>query len=689
MDVVKCYCFEWNSNKTDNARITRVVKSIENVWNRAGLPTRSVPSIRLKVKNLITSFKSIVSTRMRSNESQEKKENDFLDKSKRLFDVIDQKLEGKLCAVKLSFLVDQRNSRHFTFSDLYCNENNLECIDVDNTQIDCSMDIEIEEILSEQGYESDSEFSYHPSSSDDDVVSVPKKKLKTETIRSLDDAGLSFRQMKKVSEAFIKEFDENPEDYCIGTSSFHSNSTNIRRIKTENISTEIKDRNSKSVLLFDTKTCSQLNSAHLQREKRLAIVLYNEGCHFGLGINVVENGTADTLSDNLYEVSTQFNLPNRIIGLVSDTENANIGYRGGTCTKYEEKIQKQLLQFRCRHHMFEIMLKKICEKLLGTTRTPCFSFEGSDQIKIEWKHINKGNYRSLYDENFEDLSILHPLRDESLEQIQIDARKKDVRDDYNELNDICLKLLGIRTSKSIRVIGALSKARWIAKALLIGKTYLFREHLDLSEETLDALRRLCIFISHIYVKFWNRATSAVNAAINDLLFMQQLQAYKEFDDEIAQAAINSLKDHLWYLGGELITLSLFSPNLSINSKNKIRQRIIRNVGARDIHALKFIVDASTQFSDMNLEDFVNARSFFMFQLFENTADFLEHDARTWEQTISYALMKNLVEETIIVVNDGAERMLGNAEGIIKLQKARKEKYFQNLLFTKFDKNKHS
>lgn len=154
----------------------------------------------------------------------------------------------------------------------------------------------------------------------------------------MDDAGLSFRQMQVVSEAFVKQFNENPNDYCIAASTFHSNSTRIRHETVENISEQLKHRNSKAVLLYDTKSFHELNAAHLSRKKRLAAVLYNEGIHFSLGINVIENGSADTLSSHLYDTSVEFNLLNRIVGLVCDTENANIGYRGGTCRKFETKI---------------------------------------------------------------------------------------------------------------------------------------------------------------------------------------------------------------------------------------------------------------------------------------------------------------------------------------------------------------
>lgn len=393
MEIVKHFCLEWYSNKSESDKISKVVESIVHAWNRASLPLRSTSSIRLKVKNLITRFKSIVATRTKSNQTQEKKESDFLEKSKKLFDVVDQDLEITLSEVRNNFLIDQRSNRCLTFFDLDLNEDNLGGDDQnhDSDLSAASVDDDVE-MLSEQEYSSES--SYDPPSSDDDET-PPKKKLKRETIKALDDAGLSFRQMQKVSQAFIKEFDGNHLDYCIASSTFHSNSTRIRNESVQRMTEEMKHRSSKLVLLFDTKTYNQLNSAHLPKEKRIAMIAYSEGLHFGLGINVVENGAADTLSQSLYDASIEFNLTHRTVGLVCDTENANVGYYGGTCAKYEDKVQKQFLQICCRHHIHEIVLKKVCEKVCGKSSTPDFSFEGSNEIKTKWKHMNKQNYRSL------------------------------------------------------------------------------------------------------------------------------------------------------------------------------------------------------------------------------------------------------------------------------------------------------
>lgn len=227
----------------------------------------------------------------------------------------------------------------------------------------------------------------------------------------------------------------------------------------------------------------------------------------------------------------------------------------------------------------------------------------------------------------------------------------------------------------------------MAKVLLVGKVFLFRHQLDLEPDILEALRRICVFVSTIYVKYWNHASSKFDAPLNDLSFLQNLRLYKEHDDEVAQIAIDSFCDHLWYLGSELVTLALFSSHVPTAIKNKMRRQYHPNESARDNLSLRFQLDDTTMnFDSLSLEDFVRPRSYFLFQLFEMTPDFLHHDAFTWENITSYVIIKNMIDQSITVVNDGAERILGMAEKSIKTQRARKENNFRNLLFSKFDRN---
>lgn len=76
-------------------------------------------------------------------------------------------------------------------------------------------------------------------------------------------------------------------------------------------------------------------------------------------------------------------------------------------------------------------------------------------------------------------------------------------------------------------------ARWMSEVIYVLKCYLFRHQLDLEEHVLEGLRRFALFVSFIYVKFWNWCTNVFNAAANDLQFLKELEKYREIDDELA------------------------------------------------------------------------------------------------------------------------------------------------------------
>lgn len=282
LDVLKLYCSEWDSTQVQSEKITSIVDSIKRIWSLADIPVRETASIRLKVKNLLDKFKSILNTRRKSTVSQVGKEDAFIEKNRSLFDIVNQKAELKLSHDQKAFLDDQRNDRLRNIPDLNSCENDL--IDVNMSDNDDSMSASKECSRDDNNGDGTSEddIDYYPSSSDSEE-SPPKKKLKQATILKLDNAGLSFRQMQQVSQAFIEEFGGKSSDYCLGVSTFHAQSTKIRRVTATEMSDKMKHRRSKLVLLFDTKTCNQINAAHLPREKRLAIVAYNERTHYGIG----------------------------------------------------------------------------------------------------------------------------------------------------------------------------------------------------------------------------------------------------------------------------------------------------------------------------------------------------------------------------------------------------------------------
>ena len=77
------------------------------------------------------------------------------------------------------------------------------------------------------------------------------------------------------------------------------------------------------------------------------------------------------------------------------------------------------------------------------------------------------------------------------------STQKQQRDDYQELLELTMTFLGgiLKNGISIGIPGALSHARWMAKAIYAFKIYLFQIQFQLSYIGRNSLRRICMFLA--------------------------------------------------------------------------------------------------------------------------------------------------------------------------------------------------
>lgn len=228
------------------------------------------------------------------------------------------------------------------------------------------------------------------------------------------------------------------------------------------------------------------------------------------------------------------------------------------------------------------------------------------------------------------------------------------------------------------VPGSISRARWMAKAIYGIKMYLFRHELDLEPSFEADLLQFSLFISLVYCKYWNRCTNAFDAPVNDVSLIADLQRYSTYNEAVANAVLNTLFNHLWYLGEELAVLSLFSEKVSIEAKNWMRVKLTSTqYSQRSENSVKL-----QEYTDgVELQDLISGRSRFLLSIVGIESSFLDKNAATWKYNSSYKKAKKSLNRLIVVVNDLAERTLGKATTIIQNQKARSEARLQNMLLS--------
>lgn len=113
--------------------------------------------------------------------------------------------------------------------------------------------------------------------------------------------------------------------------------------------------------------------------------------------------------------------------------------------------------------------------------------------------------------------------------------------------------------------------RWMAKIICCLKIYLFRNEREVDPEILQALRDFILFIVIVYLKYWYMCPSSTSAPKYDLNLIQ----IKWINERIADAALSSFKNHLWYISEILIALAFFDSKFDISTKEKMVKNLAR------------------------------------------------------------------------------------------------------------------
>ena len=136
-----------------------------------------------------------------------------------------------------------------------------------------------------------------------------------------------------------------------------------------------------------------------------------------------------------------------------------------------------------------------------------------------------------------------------------------------------------KVTKLIRP-GACHRARWMAK-IIYACEVVFLSDSDkrantkiLSRGQLPKVERFLRFVMYVYLPWWLTAPVASGAPANDLDLINKLLRCREVDYAMVKKVMDKLKNHLWYLVEEMVPLSLFSPIVSEDMKDRIVKNML-------------------------------------------------------------------------------------------------------------------
>lgn len=634
LNILQFYA-HFNSNIPESERIRSIISGIEISYERAGVRIRHREAIRIKLKRLIRGFKDLLAKRKVISMKQREKELHFAENIRYPFDV------------------------H--------RENDVEMINIDNIAIE-HQQYELQENMFEQDYEPTSE----SSESGEEEIRRKKIKISPELIQRINSSTASYRACANLIDIGIELTGNFPKEYVTSKSSIWRKISKYRDNKKENLLQNLKLSNSNIVLQFDCKRFHRLNERHLGMEERMIVLSHGES-DIPLGLFVIPTHSSQNCANQIIRIIDEFNLRPRIVGLVCDTENVNTGRVSGVCVQVESHLETDVLRLMCRHHIYEVVLKSLFEQSFGTSVGPT-TITTFRPLRDTWDEIKRNGfvYEPMDVDFYNDSDALYELALEAKKTLKFHATNKNVRDDYAELTDLSLKFLGVPTSSSFKVPGALNNARWMNKAIYSLKMFLFRHEIGLDQDTVQKLQRFCLFTAIVYVKFWNQCSVTIDAPANDLAFLKEMDYYMKIDNEIALAASTAFKRHLWYLGEELMILSLFSKRVSNEEKDLIN--LLLTTGAstsRSRNSVRY-QDELNDIQNLDLHDFVSVRSNFLLNKLEIDSSFLEECADVWQNIEAFKDAEKKIKDLMISVNDGCERLLRRSELLINNQKVRSE-----------------
>ena len=674
---------------------TATMDEVKKIWERASLPTMTDANLRKKIKKLYAEYKKLIKEKNRETDGALLRRETWLGDLQDLFDIAAANIfDLKIPEEDIEFLRCQREDRmscSFGCVDKVQQgkdkrkrareaernaraEHSAEtmakqkCIRGTHTLSRLREEVgQDSSTASEDG--SDEEFAYRATPAKPSHISHAglKKRGSSEVLvasltTTWDREGLSNRQAAASFIVTAKSLGHDVSNYSVSSATVHrARSKNRAKVASQWESEAFRDP-PLLVLHWDGKLLPQA-TCQRNHEDRIAVIASGVDFEELLGVPVAADGSGKEVADMVVKQVRRLALEDKIIGMSFDTTASNSGMLSGACMRLQNELGKDLLWLACRHHVYELVLKHSFEAACGPSSGPDIPI--FKKFQAEWDQINKTDYTTLnldsMDKYFQGRhAIVVPFLKRAI-------TAKHPREDYAELLNLCLLYLGgfeksepegnqdaqglaVDTEFHFRAPGAYHQARWMAKAIYCVKITLFEAHTRLTLKQKRSVRKVTNFVCFIYIMYWHESSLATHAPKNDLDLIQSLHLYP--DKTIADAALNSIGRHLWYLSEDLVALAFFDARIDAEEKETMLRNLERRPGKmlKRLDAKSFLRKSSTA----TISSLVTRRSIHFFEVLTEG----QIDGRSNPDDVRSILTdENLRQKvhSLKVINDSAER----------------------------------
>lgn len=304
-------------------------------------------------------------------------------------------------------------------------------------------------------------------------------------VGALDRAKLSNRRASNIILTAASAMNVDLDNVNASYSTFQRQRSKLR----EQMANEIRekflqnDENTKFIIHWDSKMLENFtdDAVALPRVHRLAIILSSGDKMKLLSIPKAAGGTGKDQFDTIKSVIDDWNVKNRIIGMSFDTTAVNTGSNVGTCLLLRGFFDEKIVEFACRHHVHELILKNAFQKAVEvTTSGPTVAL--FDRFKSNWNTIQKSITEPGINIDLIDASFATREKHELIAFFKDQLRIQHSRDDHVELLQLAMMFLGSNEKFTVRKPGATSRARFMAHAIYALKIFLYRGQFKLTSK---------------------------------------------------------------------------------------------------------------------------------------------------------------------------------------------------------------
>lgn len=494
--------------KSQIISVNDVVTEIVDIWVKCKIPTKRKDSIKRSINKYYDSYRNVMKNVNCQSESQVEKEKTFQSTLSYLFDIADVNALNVIDDGQKEFLICNRQDignkkqlidigKKIGYGTSGRNLTPIKLQDEVQESISSSSGIvsvsglsnETDLIVSASSTESDTDFEVPIKkakvicSSECDVRRKEKQRVvTTEVAAALDRCGVSDRQAVYILSAVAHALGHDLDQLKLSRSSI-SRDRKASRQEIKNTLFEAFGTDSVLTIHWDGVRLPDTtgDSSNTQNVERLAIVASGMKNSNILRIPKLQSGMGREQAEAIYEALEYWDVKSRIVAMGFDTTASNTGLERGAAFLLAKILGRPLLFTACRHHISELLLgAAFTVTLEPTTKGPEIPL--FKRFYNEWPNVNKSNFANgMCDDEVKNY-FPDEIKDDIIKFVRnlLENHIKLQRHDYSELLKLVLIFFGEPCSTKFAKPGAISRARWMAKAIYCLKIYLFRNEFSLT-----------------------------------------------------------------------------------------------------------------------------------------------------------------------------------------------------------------